>query len=425
MKSAALCIEKPAAERRRAGFLHDYAKRILLHRLKNLRHGELLLSDGDERYLFGQLDAVFSERVTVKVRDPVFYSRLLLHGALGGGEAYMKGYWECQKLTAMIELFLCNRAYLGRLGPGVPWVAKPLALLRRYLRRNTLRGSRRNIAAHYDLGNALFELFLDPTMTYSCGIFEHPQASLQDASVAKLERICRKLQLKSTDHVLEIGTGWGGFALYAARHYGCRITTTTISRQQYEYARQRVCNAGLEDRITLLPDDYRQLQGRYEKLVSIEMIEAIGHRNFGTYFQKCSELLKADGTMLLQSITIADQRYPQAKESVDFIQRYIFPGGCLPSVAALAESVAGNTDMRIFHLEDIGPHYATTLQHWRRRFLANAEKVRQLGYSERFVRMWQYYLAYCEGGFRQQAIGTVQLLLVKPGCRSEPSTGTQ
>jgi len=424
MKSAALCVEKPAAQRPRAGFLHEYAKRILLSRLQNLRHGELLLIDGDEHRLFGKRDAAFPGRVTVEVRDPAFYSTLLLHGALGGGEAYMEGHWTCRKLTAMVELFLCNRASFGRLGPGLPWVAKPLALLERYLRRNTLEGSRRNIAAHYDLGNELFELFLDTTMSYSCGVFEHPQATLRDASLAKLERICQKLQLKPADHVLEIGTGWGGFALYAARRYGCRVTTTTISRQQYEYARQRVREAGLEDRITLLTSDYRQLRGCYDKLVSIEMIEAIGHRNFDVYFRRCSELLKADGMMLLQSITIADQRYRQAKKSVDFIQRYIFPGGCLPSVGALAESVAGSTDMRIFHLEDIGPHYATTLQHWRRRFLAGTEKVRRLGYPERFVRMWEYYLAYCEGGFRQRAIGTVQLLLVKPRCRREPLTGT-
>jgi cyclopropane-fatty-acyl-phospholipid synthase len=220
--------------------------------------------------------------------------------------------------------------------------------------------------------------------------------------------------------VLEIGTGWGGFAIYAAKHYGCHVTTTTISRQQYEYARHRVREAGLEQRITLLFDDYRELEGSYDKLVSIEMIEAIGHRYFDTYFAKCTELLKPDGMMLLQSITIADQRYPVSKKSIDFINRYIFPGGCLPSVSALGTAIAHNTDMRIFHLEDIGPHYATTLQHWRERFFANIDKVRRLGYPDRFIRMWDYYLSYCEGGFRQQVIGTVQLLLVKPRCRREP-----
>jgi cyclopropane-fatty-acyl-phospholipid synthase len=286
--------------------------------------------------------------------------------------------------------------------------------------RNTLKGSRRNIGAHYDLGNELFELFLDETMMYSCGIFERPESSLKEASEAKLERICRKLQLKASDHVIEIGTGWGGFAIYAAKHFGCRVTTTTISQQQYDYALQRVREAGLEDRITLLFRDYRELEGQFDKLVSIEMIEAVGHEHFDTYFRKCSELLKADGMMLLQSITIADQRYPIAKKSIDFIQRYIFPGGCLPSVAALSDSVARKTDMRIYDLEDIGVHYATTLRIWRERFFARLEEVHRLGYPERFIRMWNYYLSYCEGGFRQQAIGTVQLLLTKPRSLREP-----
>jgi cyclopropane-fatty-acyl-phospholipid synthase len=423
MKSAELCFDKPFPERQKAGWIRDNAKRVVLARLKYLRHGELVLRDADEQYVFGRRDAVFPHTVSVTVTDPAFYTRVLLHGALGGGEAYMEGYWRCDNLTAMIELFLCNRQHLGKLARGVKWLVKPLALLQRYLRRNTLKGSRRNIEAHYDLGNELFELFLDPTMMYSCGIFDHGQATLQEASEAKLERICRKLDLKPTDHVLEIGTGWGGFALYAARHYGCRVTTCTISRKQYEYASQRVRDAGLEDHITLLLDDYRELDGSYDKLVSIEMIEAIGHRNFATYFRKCSDLLKADGMMLLQSITISDQRYPVAKNSIDFIQRYIFPGGCLPCVAALGEAIAGNTDLRAYHLEDIGPHYATTLHHWRRRFFANIDKVRRLGYPERFIRMWEYYLAYCEGGFRQRVIGTVQLLLVKPRCRRDPLTG--
>lgn len=424
MKSAALCIDKPASRTRQAGFISDYAKRTLLARLKNLRRGELILNDGDAQYVFGRRDSAFPGAVTVTIRDSAFYKRVLTHGVLGAGEAYMEGWWQCDDLTAMVELFLANRRHLEAIGPGMQWFFRPLHLLLRHLRRNTLSGSRRNIGAHYDLGNELFELFLDSTMMYSCGIFPHPQASLREASETKLAQICEKLQLKQTDHLLEIGTGWGGFALYAAKHYGCRVTTTTISRQQYDYARRRVAEAGLEDRITLLFDDYRQLHGSYDKLVSIEMIEAIGHRYFDTYFEKCSELLKPDGMMLLQSITIADQRYPAAIKAVDFIQRYIFPGGCLPSVAVLGDAIARKTDMRVFHLEDIGPHYATTLRHWRERFLAGIEQVRRLGYPERFIRMWEYYLCYCEGGFRQQSIGTVQLLLTKPGSRRQPLTGS-
>ena len=287
------------------------------------------------------------------------------------------------------------------------------------MRRNTLQGSRKNIAAHYDLGNEMFALFLDDTMMYSCAIFEHPQMSLQQASIEKLERVCRKLELQPGDHLLEIGTGWGGLALHAARHYGCRVTTTTISHEQYRMALQRVEQAGLGDRITVLCEDYRNLSGEYDKLVSIEMIEAVGHAYFDTYFEQCSRLLKSDGLMLLQSITIADQRYAAAKRSVDFIQRYIFPGGCLPSVAVLSDSVARNTDMRMLHLEDIGPHYATTLKRWRQRFMARLDSVRALGYPEEFIRMWEYYLCYCEGGFRERAIGTVQVLLGKPLNRRE------
>jgi cyclopropane-fatty-acyl-phospholipid synthase len=424
MKSATLCIDKPALQGRNTGLLNAIAKRILLTRLANLRHGELILRDNDERWCFGRQDELFPGTVTLSITNPGVYSSLLVYGAVGFGDAYLNDCWECDNLTGLFELFLCNRRYLENIGPGMKWLVKPLQLLRGYLNRNTLKGSRRNIEAHYDLGNELFELYLDDTMMYSCGIFHHPEASMQAASGAKLERICRKLQLKPSDHVLEIGTGWGGFALYAAQHYGCRVTTTTISKRQYDYAQQRVTKAGLGERITLLFDDYRELRGSYDKLVSIEMIEAIGHRYFDTYFRKCSELLKPQGMMLLQSITIADQRYREARRSIDFIQRHIFPGGCLPSVAALSDAIARRTDMRIFHLEDIGPHYATTLQRWRERFHAQADKVRRLGYPERFIRSWEYYFCYCEAGFRQQSIGTVQLLLTKPQTLRAPLTST-
>ncbi|MGD8874317.1 MAG: cyclopropane-fatty-acyl-phospholipid synthase family protein, partial [Gammaproteobacteria bacterium] len=292
MKSATLCIDKADLQDRNPGLLDSVARRILHSRLENLRHGELILAEGDEHYRFGRQDDMFPRTVTINITDSGFYSSLLVYGSVGFGDAYLNDCWQCDDLTGLFELFLCNRNYIENIGPGMRWLVKPLQLLRGYLHRNTLQGSRRNIEAHYDLGNALFELFLDKTMMYSCGIFDRPESSLQAASEAKLERICRKLQLQPSDHVLEIGTGWGGFALYAAQHYGCCVTTTTISRQQYEYAKQRVQAAGLEDRITLLFDDYRKLDGSYDKLVSIEMIEAIGHQYFDTYFRKCSELLK-------------------------------------------------------------------------------------------------------------------------------------
>jgi cyclopropane-fatty-acyl-phospholipid synthase len=414
MKSAALCIDKRDIQTRKTGFFGAYAKNVLLKQLQNLQHGELILNDGEEQHIFGRQDERIPKVIIIDIHDRDFYTDVLINGALGAGEAYIKGYWSCEDLTGVVELFICNREYLEGSGFCMRWFTKPLQLLQRFMQRNTLKGSRRNIEAHYDLGNDLFELFLDNTMMYSCGIFHHDKATLREASEAKLDRICQKLQLKPTDHVLEIGTGWGGFALYAASRYGCRVTTTTISKQQYDYAGQRIREAGLENRITLLFDDYRELDGSYDKLVSIEMAEAIGHRYLETYFDKCADLLKPDGMMLLQSITIADQRYPVAKKSIDYIQRYIFPGGCLPSIAALSDAIARKTDMRIFHMEDIGPHYATTLRLWRERFFANIEKITQLGYTERFIRMWEYYLCYCEGGFRQQSIGTVQLLLTKP-----------
>jgi len=296
----------------------------------------------------------------------------------------------------------------------------PLHKAFHFLHRNSLSGSRKNIGAHYDLGNDMFEQFLDPTMMYSSGIFEHQAMTMEQASIAKLDRICQKLQLDENDHLLEIGTGWGGFAIYAAKNYGCKVTTTTISQQQFDYAEQRIKDEGLEDRITLLCEDYRNLSGQYDKLVSIEMIEAVGHAYYKNYFQHCSNLLKPEGMMLLQSITIADQRYQAASKEVDFIQRYIFPGGSLPSVNVIAKNVSDHTDMRFYHLEDIGAHYATTLANWRERFFSNIETIHKLGYSETFVRMWDFYLCYCEGGFRENSIGTIQLLLTKPLCRREP-----
>ncbi len=424
MKTGTTFPEGCSSPARDAGYLNRLAKRIILARLSGLQLGELIINDGDTQHSYGTTTPDFPAPVTMTVTDRRFYDCILLRGALGAGEAYMNGYWRCDDLTGFVRLFLRNRSCIGNIESGSKWLGKPLQLLQRWLQRNTLKGSRRNIEAHYDLGNELFELFLDKSMMYSCGIFRSPDDSLRTASENKLETICRKLQLKADDHVLEIGTGWGGFALYAAEHYGCRVTTTTISRQQHDYAQQRIRDAGLEDRITLLFKDYRELDGSYDKLVSIEMIEAIGHRYFDTYFEQCGKLLKPNGMMLLQTITIADQRFDSAKNSVDFIQRYIFPGGCLPSVAALGSSIAQTTDMRIFHLEDIGPHYATTLKMWRERLFRQLDKVRSLGYPERFIRMWEYYLTYCEGGFREQVIGTAQLLLVKPQCRRNPLSST-
>jgi cyclopropane-fatty-acyl-phospholipid synthase len=287
------------------------------------------------------------------------------------------------------------------------------------LRKNTQAGSRKNISAHYDLGNDFYSLWLDRTMTYSCNIFERDDATLEEAATAKYDRICRKLALKPTDHVLEIGTGWGGFAIHAAKHYGCRVTTTTISQQQHDWAKEQFHREGVADRVELLFEDYRALRGKYDKLVSIEMIEAVGHHFLDTYLTVCSDRLKDDGMMALQTITIIDQAYEAQIRSVDFIRRYIFPGGFIPSVAAITRSLAKVTDLRFFHLEDLTPHYARTLQVWRERFFAKIDAVRKLGYPETFIRMWEYYLCYCEGAFRERYIGSAQMVFAKPDCRPQ------
>jgi len=403
------------ASQQQERWIDKLARRGIMTRLRDLYIGGLCLIENDRRYHFGDPDSPL--QVTINVQHPDFYSDLAFGGSIGAGEAYMRGSWFCSDLTKLVRLFLLNREVLDGIDDSLSRLRAPMYKFFHWLNRNTRQGSRQNIQAHYDLGNDFFSLFLDNSMMYSSAIYDSYDTSLAQASIAKLERICRKLQLQPEDHVLEIGTGWGGFAIYAAQNYGCKVTTTTLSREQYEFARQRIQKLGLENRIELLLRDYRDLEGQYDKLVSIEMIEAIGHQYQDTYFAKCSELLYPDGMMLLQAITIADQRYKTALRSVDFIQRYIFPGSFIPSISAMAQSISCSSDMKIFHLEDIGPHYARTLADWRKRFFANLKQVKQLGYSDAFIRMWEFYLCYCEGGFEERAIGDVQMLLTKPASR--------
>ncbi|MFM9968203.1 MAG: class I SAM-dependent methyltransferase [Burkholderiales bacterium] len=398
-------------------FLDGLAKRAVLARLAAVQHGELLLCDGEQRTRYGVRSQTCPLSVTLWVHDARFYSDIAFGGSIGAGEAFMRGWWSVDDLTALVRILLCNRGVLDGLEGGLARLTGPLQKALHWLNRNTRAGSRRNIAAHYDLGNEFFGLFLDPTMMYSSAIFERPEMSLEEAQVARLDLICRKLALKPTDHLLEIGTGWGAMAMHAAQHYGCRVTSTTISREQGELARERIAKAGLNDRITVLQEDYRDLKGSYDKLVSIEMIEAVGHQFYDSYFAQCARLLREDGLMLLQAITIADQRYEQARRSVDFIQRYIFPGSTIPSVTAMLDSITRSSDLRLIHLQDIGPHYATTLRRWRENFTAQREAVRALGYPESFLRMWEFYLCYCEGGFEERVIGDAQMLLAKPGYR--------
>lgn len=400
---------------RKSSLLAMVGRRLMFAQLQKLKHGELLIVDQEGTHRFGDRHAALS--VTIHVDHPQLYADVAFAGSVGAGEAYIRGLWRCDDLVPLVRLFVLNRDVLNGMDSGWAWLSKPFLKLFHFWNRNSKAGSARNIAAHYDIGNELYQLMLDDTMAYSCGIFTTPESSLHEASVEKFDAACRKLQLKPTDHLLEIGTGWGGMAIHAAQNYGCRVTTTTISRQQYDLAKEKVRAAGLEDRITLLLDDYRDLQGQYDKLVSIEMIEAVGADYLDTYLRKCASLLKPEGAMLLQAITLQDQFYSQALKSVDFIQRYIFPGSFIPSINAISNSLTRATDLKIALLEDFGLHYATTLRHWRERFLAVLPAVRKLGYSENFIRMWQYYLCYCEGGFTERQLGLIQALLIKPGYR--------
>ena len=399
----------------------NFARDLCLRVLANIKTGSLTLHDGSETFRFGSTEDADQPHAEVHVHDRALYRQMLSGGSIATGEAYMQGTWTSPDLVAVMRLFSANLATLDMIESGQSWLATLGLKLSHALNRNTRTGSRKNISAHYDLGNDFFKLFLDPTMMYSSALFPSADASLEEASIAKLDELCRQLELRSEDHLLEIGTGWGGMAIHAARHYGCRVTTTTISRQQYEYACDRVQQAGLQDRVTVLCEDYRNLTGRYDKLVSIEMIEAVGHAFYSNYFQRCSALLKPEGKMVIQAITIADQRYDAARRSVDFIQRYIFPGGCLPSVAVISDHLARDTDMQMVHLRDITADYALTLAHWRERFMAVQETVLRQGFDRSFIRMWEFYLAYCEGGFRERIIGTVQLAFAKPGYRFAPS----
>ena len=397
------------------GWPERWARQLVLGQLQRLQRGSICLVEGGKRSTFGRGEG--GPEVVLRVHHPRFYRALALGGSIGAAEAYIQGWWSCDDLPAICRLAVANREWMRKRERGWAWVAALGRMLGHALNRNTLRGSRRNIAAHYDLGNDFFRLFLDDTMMYSSAVFPRPDSSLKVASRYKVDRICNKLALVPEDHLLEIGTGWGGFALHAAREYGCQVTTATISQQQCELARQRVRKAGLDGRVEVVLADYRDLHGQYDKLVSIEMVEAVGHHYFDTYFGCCAGLLKPEGLMLLQAIVIGDWVYERARRSVDFIKAYIFPGSCIPSVASLNRSLAAATDMRLVHLEDIGPHYARTLRAWRKRFWSSEKQVRQLGFSEEFIRMWDFYFCYCIGGFEERYISDVQMLFARPGNR--------
>ena len=412
------CATCPQTVSTATGIINKLARGLVIKSLTAIRHGNLILVDRGECREFGHNGSELT--ATVRVQYPDFYRRLAFGGTIAAGEGYMDGLWSCSDLTALIRIMVLNQTAQQRLEDGLPRLAVPLQRLVHRLNDNTRRGSRRNIAAHYDLGNDFYRLFLDPTMAYSSGIFEAADSTLEEASTAKFDRICRKLGLSPGMQVLEIGTGWGGFAIHAARNYGCHVTTTTISRQQHDLAAEKISACGLNHQITLLQQDYRDLAGHFDRLVSIEMIEAVGHRHLAVYFRACSDRLKPDGAALIQAITMPDHHYQRYLKAPDFINRYIFPGSCCPSLHAISEAVARDTDLRLTHLEDITPHYARTLREWRKAFHANLEQVRGMGFDERFIRMWEFYLCYCEGGFAERFTGNLQLLFTKPLYRGEP-----
>ena len=415
MKSVSLKSEVHLNRSDRPGLLDGLARRLVLGgQLNKLQNGMLIIRDGLENHIFGQQSTGNEIMVTITVKSPRFDGDLAFGGSIGAGEAWMQGYWECDDLVKLVRLMIRNREILDEMEGPLTWFTRPLRKLSHLVNRNTRQGAKRNISAHYDLGNDFFALWLDESMMYSSAVFEPGDISLAQAQHVRLERVCQRLDLNSGDHLVEIGSGWGALAIHAARHYGCKVTTVTISNEQYEWAKQRIEEAGLTDQITIRLQDYRDLDGQYDKLVSLEMIEAIGFDQYDTYFAKCDTLLKPGGRMLIQAITIEDDRFDEYRKNVDFIQRYIFPGSCLPSEREMRASVVRVSAMKVTRVDDIGLHYATTLRHWRRNFFAKIDDVRKLGYTDTFIRMWEFYLCYCEGGFLERSISDIHFIAEKP-----------
>lgn len=387
--------------------------------LRNLKIGKITVHLDDETHVFGSTELRnISAEVTVHNRQ--LLSDILTGGSMAAAEGYVKGYWDSPNLTAVVQLFAVNLNQPNQqtFRPLTALAKIPLNI-KHWLNKNSLTGSKKNIEAHYDLGNDLFTRFLDPSMMYSAAIYPSENATLEEAQIYRLDRICQKLHLSEDNHLLEIGTGWGSMAIHAAKHYGCKVTTTTISEEQYDYAKERIKEEGLEEKITLLKQDYRLLDGKFDRLVSIEMIEAVGHKYLPGYFKKINDVLTDDGIALLQCITIPDQRYDAYKSSVDFIRKYIFPGGHLPSISMIHQQISDQTHMVVNHFEDITHHYARTLADWHKRFVDNYHLLDAEKYDRQFFRLWRYYFAYCEGGFKERSIGTSQIVFSKAMAHQE------
>jgi cyclopropane-fatty-acyl-phospholipid synthase len=399
-----------------------WARNTVFRQLRHLQTGALIVRDPLGEVVCGENSHPQQLPVQLTVGKLGFYRRMVFNGVIGAAESFMEGDWKTDDLTGLVRLMIRNIDAMQKFDRGFSWISRRLARAGFWLRKNTKAGSRRNIHEHYDLGNDFFKLFLDRSMNYSSGIFPCSESSMQEASQVKMDRICRKLDLTPGDHLLEIGSGWGGLAIHAAQHFGCRVTTTTISSEQFQLARQRVTQAGLQDQITVLKRDYRDLTGKYDKLVSVEMIEAVGHEFYPSFFSHCDRLLVDEGVMLLQAITMNEQDYKHHLRSMDFIRKYVFPGGSLPSVTALTHAATAVSDMRLLHLEDITKHYVWTLQRWRDAFVQNLEDIRELQFSESFIRKWLFYLSYCEAAFAERRTGCVQIMYAKQASRHDPMT---
>ena len=392
-------------------FLTKIFKKLVLKKFSSMKHGYILLKDTQKEFKIGNDKSEL--RVNLEITSDEFYVLIGSGGLMGASEAYALGLWKVDDLVKLIQIMVRNKDLMDNIDSGLSSIIKPINKWIHYRRQNTLIGSKKNIVAHYDLSNEFYSLWLDKTMTYSCGIFTNNKTTLEEASIEKLDRICRKLNLSKDDSVLEIGTGWGSFAIHAAKNYGCKITTTTISDAQYNFAQSRIEEEGLQDKITILNKDYRLLEGQYDKIASIEMIEAVGHKNVKTYFQKVSSLLKDNGLFAMQGITYNDQNFDVYKNSVDFINKYIFPGSCLISVSQVSDIIKKNTSMLFVDLEDITGHYATTLKIWRENFFKQLPKIKELGFSDSFINLWEFYFVYCEAGFIEKNIGDYQFVFSK------------
>ncbi|MDC0483619.1 cyclopropane-fatty-acyl-phospholipid synthase family protein [Candidatus Thioglobus sp.] len=403
-------------EMQRSTRMTSFFKRILFKKLKGLKTGELTIIDGSEIHVFGIPKSEL--KATLNVSSQEFYVFLGSGGTNGAAEAFTAGYWSADNLVELIQIIIRNKKTMEGLESGLARLTNPITKIIHRLRQNTLKGSKSNILAHYDLSNDFYKLWLDSTMTYSSGIFLNKKSSMLDASVEKLDRLCRKLNLNSSDHVLEIGTGWGSFAIHAAKNYGCKVTTTTISDNQFNYVAELIIQENLDNKITLLNKDYRELEGVFDKVVSIEMIEAVGSDFVPGFFEKASSLLKKNGLMALQGITYNDPDFNTYKNSVDFIRKYIFPGSCLISLSQVEKAIKDKTDLIMVDSEDITLHYARTLEIWRKDFENVLPQVRELGFSDPFIRIWVFYLVYCEAGFLENLIGDFQFIFAKPDSKN-------